>query len=78
MEARLRLVDRDIVLVGVPERARLDVFEQDGDERRPIASLSLARPEELGRLFEALAESTAPPSDAGPSSPFQPPPDEKA
>ena len=75
MEIRLRLTDREIVLVGNAEASRLDVFE-DGDERRLLGSLSLARPSELEPLFEELSEATAPRSDAGPSKPFQPPPEE--
>lgn len=77
MEARLRLVDRDIVLVGVPEHSRLDVFEEEAGERRRLASLSLARVEQLRPLFEALSAGAGPPSDAGPSKPFQPPPQKK-
>jgi hypothetical protein len=78
VEARLRLIDRDLVLVGVPERARLDVFEEGSDgERRRLGSLSLARPEELRPLLEALETGGGPPSDSGPPQPFQPPPEKK-
>jgi hypothetical protein len=78
VEARLRLIDRDLVLVGVPERARLDVFEEQSDgQRRRLGSLTLARPEELDPLLEALETTGGPPSDAGPPQPFQPPPEKK-
>lgn len=76
LEARIRLVDGELVLIGHPDRAELELYEERDGERRRLGKLSLARPEELAPLFERLcqaAEAEAPPSTPGPLEPFQPP-----
>jgi hypothetical protein len=76
LEARIRMALGELVLIGDPDRAELDFYEEREGERRCLGTLALARPEELGLLFERLAQTDggeAPPSTPGPLQPFQPP-----
>lgn len=76
-EARLRMVEGELVLLGDVAGRSLEICEAQGGEVRRIGKLTLQNPEELEALFQRLSSSEqAPPSTPGPIEPFQPPPDE--
>ncbi len=77
LEARFRLVEGELVLIGDPAARSLEICQAQSGELKSLGRLSLADPSELSRLFEQLTRAeSAPPSTAGPMQPFQPPPDQ--